>query len=111
MKSHMYWLSGVIGRVCTFFVLMTFLTTMIFFLGSFQDFLDETQIMLLRTMQWSSMFAVLTSVFLFFSELVFGITLKKVKLGVLGIALIVLVFMALFLFLSSFILVWITPYP
>lgn len=111
MKSNMYWLSGVIGRACTFFVFMTFLTALLFFLGSFQNFLDETQIMLLRTMQWCSMLAVLSSIFLFFSELGFGITLRKVKVWILGIALIILVFMAVFLFLSSFFLVWITPYP
>ncbi len=63
MVPRPIWLQTVIARVCVFFFALTAIAFLLFLLGNLQEFLESTQIALLRTAAISSFLYIICSIY------------------------------------------------
>jgi len=69
----------IINRIAVFFFLMSLLICFLYFLGTRQEFMDETQLLLLRLSSIMGFLLVISSVFGLFINMVIFIMKKKIR--------------------------------
>ena len=106
MQKREMWLQHIAGRLCAFLFSVMVITVGLFLLGNAQEFLERTQLLLLRILKTGSIVFLCTAVY-FMIMLVFeGIRLRRFRIGQFfltlgGVALVGAVF-----FLANFISSW-----
>lgn len=106
MRKREMWLQHIAGRLCIFLFAFNAIAAGLFLLGNAQEFLESTQLLLLRMLKTGSIVFLCTLVYFIVILIVEGIRLGRFRFGLFFLALGGGAIVSLVFFLSNFISSW-----
>ena len=100
------WLHKIAGRLCVFLFSVIVITVALFLLGNGQEFLESTQLMLLRILKTGSIVFLCTCTYFVILLVVEAVRLKRFRIGQFLLALGGAALVGLVFFMANFISSW-----